>query len=117
MSEGKHKLNRQREKSEPRPVFDVRSKPLHANRRPASQEAKASRPPRCYNITSQGSAKGVNRGLSACWQNLAGVCDSRNAKRRELRSTPLAQPCGREPAREQQAARQAGEKWQQPDAA
>jgi hypothetical protein len=41
MPERQHKLNRQREESEPRPVFDVRSKPLHADRRPASQEAKA----------------------------------------------------------------------------
>ena len=80
MPERQPKLQRQRQQRQPRAVFDVRPKPLHADRRPASGGPEASRPPRCYNITS-GIPGPVNGGRSGCRHNSEGLCDLRNARR------------------------------------
>jgi hypothetical protein len=61
MAECKHKLDGQRKQRQPRPMPDVRPKPLHASMRLG--RARRARPtvPDCYNITIQELRYGVNR--------------------------------------------------------
>jgi hypothetical protein len=59
MPERQHKLDRERKQRQPRASFIVRPEPLHAENA-LHRSAEASRPLRCYNITS-GIAGGVNR--------------------------------------------------------
>ena len=51
MPERQHKLDRQRQQREPRPLFDVRAEPLHADMHPTS-EGRGVPAVQCYIITS-----------------------------------------------------------------
>src|SRR5512146_2178692 len=92
MSERKRKLDSQRQKREPRAMFDVRPEPLHADT--LHWKAKASRPPRCYNITSQREAQRVNRSRCARDENSQRPVQSRRVRftQREMERSAAQRP-------------------------